>query len=168
MLIPKPEIFGNYLLKGFNSIILPKPISFFPQTLSAWLLIVGISLLFIGFLGWLGYRWHKNAYRRKAISLLRSVSEEEATALVPHLLRKVAAETCLGNPVSALNGIEWISFLNRSTKQALFTPRIQQHLQVVSFQPPCGWQDEKELNTLLVDSASKWIKIHHKVECKIR
>lgn len=158
--IPMHTHFGNYLLKDFNDIVLPKSIPFTPQTTGAWLLLslALISLLFV--LWWQLRKWQANAYRREAIMVLGGGPLSETIALVPSSLRRVAAMAYPNLPIGALTGAEWFNFLNHSAKVALFPLDIQKHLEAVSYQPPSVWMEQNELNTLSVKAALQWIELH--------
>lgn len=158
--VPQPTKFGNYMLKDFNEIVFPDAISFAPDTLGAWAVISLFAMCLLSLVAWLVYRWHRNAYRREALMVLRGGPIEDSVALVPSSLRKVASQAYPDVHVGSLSGADWFQFLNSSAKTPLFPTSLQKHLQAVAFQPPLVWKYKKDLNALSVEAALEWIAKH--------
>lgn len=157
---PKPRIFGNYLLKDFNDVVVPNSISLAPSTPAAWGLIIVIAAVLVLAIWWLIHLWHLNAYRREALAALRQCPHGNAVAMIPSCLRQVAAKAYPNLQVGALTGSEWFEFLNASAKSTLFSSDIQQHLDAVEYQSPKVWEKKDELNTRLFEATLQWIEKH--------
>ncbi|GEM81201.1 DUF4381 domain-containing protein [Vibrio superstes] len=158
--LPKPQIFGNYLLKGFNDIMLPQAVSFKPQTFGAWAALIVILASVALVVWWQVHRWNINAYRRAAVKNLSASSADDAIALVPSQLRQVANQAYPDLAIGGLTGEEWFDFLNLSAESVLFTADIQQHLEAVTYQSPDVWENNNKLNLSSVEAAVQWIEKH--------
>ncbi|MDA0110037.1 DUF4381 domain-containing protein [Vibrio sp. La 4.2.2] len=161
--IPEPEVFGNYMLKGFNGIIMPKYVSLTPKTPAAWGLILCLVVILALTIWWQIHKWRANAYRRKAISLLHRLPLEQGIALIPNELRQVASIAYPNLPIGTLTGQEWYEFLNSSAKTTIFTKAIQKHIEAIAFQNPRVWTSNVELNSQCLSAAIDWIA-HHGAE----
>jgi hypothetical protein len=156
------EPFGNDWLTNIHEIILPEPISSWPQGAGWWALLILIVACGLRW-AWLQYRhWKANAYRRAGIERLGQLREQiesgqtQCLAQLPELVRQVALCVYPRRRVVALSGREWLDFLERSTDRSI--PDILQSLAYCSEQQlrEVGENQKQQLFDWIV----YWIETH--------
>jgi len=116
-------------LARLRDIHLPAPISWWPIA-PGWygLMVLVISLLLAGFLGWRFYR--RGGAKREGLRLLliyeKQAQQGEPSAVicaqVTELLRRVALAYFPRQDIAGLHGDAWIRFLNQTGKRIDFMP----------------------------------------------
>jgi hypothetical protein len=115
---PKPEVFGNYMLKDFGDIILPKSLSWWPIQ-PGWWVVITLILLFLFIYGYRRYRhWQRNAYRRDALGRMDALSN---LTEMNNIIKKAAEKAFPSEKISYLWGQQWVDFLNSKTKNPCFS-----------------------------------------------
>lgn len=106
----------------FDELIQPTPppdISMLPAT-SGWIWVgiaLTVGLLFVA-KKWIDH-WRQNAYRRKALRILANAENDPAA--IATLLRETALAGFPRADVASLIGHEWLSFLDKTAGEPLFT-----------------------------------------------
>lgn len=141
-------------LSQLRDIHLPADISWWPVAPGWWLLLLTL-VVFTLLLLWL-YRHHKkNAWRRAALQELSQIQQQTVTqqklSALSALLRRVSLTCFSQQHVAALNGTDWIAFLNQHGK-ANFTPYQDLLLSGPYQQAPQG-----DINGL-IKQCKNWIK----------
>lgn len=114
--------FGNPKVQGIKEIVLPETVSYVPQTVGWWILLVVIGLL----LAWWVYqryiKWRSNRYRRQALLELALIAQQldqeperaSALAAISALIKRTAIEAFGRSNVAHLSGRLWLEFLDRT------------------------------------------------------
>jgi len=114
--------FGNPKVQGIKEIVLPETVSYVPQTVGWWILLVVIGLL----LAWWVYKryikWRNNRYRRQALLELALIAQQlgqeperaSALAAISALIKRTAIEAFGRSNVADLSGRLWLEFLDRT------------------------------------------------------
>ena len=112
--------FGNPKVQGIKEIVLPETVSYVPQTVGWWILLVVIGLL----LAWWIYKryikWRNNRYRRQALLELALIAQQlgqeperaSALAAISALIKRTAIEAFGRSNVADLSGRLWLEFLD--------------------------------------------------------
>ncbi len=158
-----PEVFGNYTLQGFQEILAPGPINWWPQTIG-WQ-IVGVLLLLLTLRWcWRGARaWWRDRYRREAARTLSRILETPAQpqnqlAAIAELLKATALFGRSRDTVAGLSGQQWLDWLDRQTEAHLFQGRSRELLTVQLYQanPAVSAEDVRAL----AQASAAWIHQH--------
>ena len=115
-------------ITGFEPIIEPTPVSFWPPA-PGWYVVGALLLLIIFFvLHIVAKRYNKNKYRRQALQELKSLVAKSKTmtrnqliSSLNTLMKRTALEGYPRETVASLSGKEWIYFLTTSNPKADFT-----------------------------------------------
>ncbi len=141
----------------------PDPVSFsFDEP--GWYMLFGITAALVLFLFYKWIRHYlKNGYRRQAIDLLKQVEtklQKKADAAgvndVMIILKHVALTTYSRDEVSALQGLEWLSFLDQKGKKTAFRGHQEMIFSAL-------YKDEltsPEQVPDLIHNAKRWIHEH--------
>jgi hypothetical protein len=140
-------------LEGLADIAVPAPVSCMPQTWG-WA-VLGVVLL--GLSLWAFVRWRRrrerNRYRREALAELAHLSSQDALAVIPPLLKRVALSAWPRSEVAALSGQAWVSFLRA---HGPFPEEAARLLDDIEYQP----RAQGEAIELLVKASRLWIEKH--------
>jgi hypothetical protein len=158
---PLPDIFGNYLLKGIEEVVVPAPIDWWPQT-TGWLLL---GLLLSGLAlraAWRRLRrWHRNRYRREALAQLSRLDPQRSrsalAAQLNNLLKRTALAAWPRPRVASLSGQPWAQFLLSSCPDLTLRPEQATLLAQSAYRPTA--LSPLEAQELLV-AAAAWIEGH--------
>ncbi|HUW29322.1 MAG TPA: DUF4381 domain-containing protein [Sulfuriferula sp.] len=155
----------NPALSQLHDIHLPARISWWPPAPGWWLLAAAVLLAAVALYG-LHRRRSRNHWRRFALSELLRLRELHATqppaprTLVSELsilLRRVAVSRFPREQVAALNGDEWLAFLDRSLgESAAFQSDAGRLLTTVPYRPEMAI-DPDSLRALLA-LGERWLK----------
>ncbi|WP_371836195.1 DUF4381 domain-containing protein [Ochrobactrum sp. Q0168] len=143
-------------LRTLHDIAVPAPISWLPQTwgwgLLAGLLLLGIAVLVVRQL----IRYRRNAYRREALQILGTISNNAQAAEVAELLKRTALSAWPRTDVAALSGRQWVAFLERHSPEPLGTD-LKALLTNREYEP------DQQVNDMpvIVTQARLWIERHH-------
>ena len=162
--------FGNRMLKGFQEISLPEPVSWWPQTAGWW--VVG-ALLLIGLCWWGGrrfLRWRADAYRRRRIAdletlLVRAGGDLQAVLVhLPPLLKATALQAYRRSDVAALTGEAWLAFLDAQYPGPRFLSQTGSRLISIAYQPGAAAQIDDTETRKLIEMSKRWIRSHRREE----
>ena len=91
MNFPRPEVFGNYMLKDFGDIVLPADLAWWPIQPGWWVLLAAL-LLAASIYSYRRYRhWQRNAYLPKKDNQGRSMLIWE---LIEALIKSLPWQYC--------------------------------------------------------------------------
>lgn len=160
------DTFGNYMLHGIDEIVLPEPVSWWPQTIGWKLLALALGL-------WLLYRlyraaelWWKNRYRRAALAQLDALQRqapeqyEAVLASLPELLKATALHAYPRTEIAALSGDEWLAFLDSHYDGPAFSDKPGRQLLTVAYQDKSRWQLSSEDARTLIEMSRRWLQQH--------
>ena len=163
--------FGNSRLDGLEEITLPKPISYFPQTIGWKILLVGIIIAAIIF-GYKRYRhWQANRYRTNALKRLAKIEQEiqasetktKSLLDLPILVKQTALQAFPRDEIAQLSGDRWLEFLDHSGNTQDFSQGEGQLLPQLAYQSSSALTNlpEQRISNLII-SIRQWIKNHRK------
>jgi hypothetical protein len=147
---------------GLVDIPLPAAVSLWPQT---WPLRIALAVLAASLLlglFWFVRFWHRNRYRREALSELTRIESAIGTAptaetsvALASLVRRTALAAFPRERVAGLAGPAWLSFLDRTAGGTVFAEGAGRTLESGAYQPAPA-------NTgALAAAVQHWIKAHH-------
>ena len=151
---------------GLVDIPLPAPVSLWPQTWPARIVIVLLVAGLIVATWAFVRRWHANRYRRAALAELERITHgraagEGSTSLASELallVRRTALAVFPREQVAALAGPPWLAFLDRSYGGHEFSRGPGRVLDVAPYRlMPAGAPDAPAL----IDLIRRWIRTHH-------
>ena len=141
----------------FGELYEPQPVVFTFETLG-WKLLVGlvVLLLIIACVLWVRKRI-KNKYRREALREIQNLPHEHESVLqILVTLKRVAIMVFGRQRVAALNGHDWLHFLDKTGKEVMFQKYEAVILNsVYTHQAPNNDEIKEVFN-----NATKWIKTH--------
>lgn len=150
-------------LADLRDVHLPEPLPLWPLAPGWWLLL---ALIVIAACAFFGYRyWRTLAARRAALANLDRLSSDfgggaELSTLfseVSKLLKRVALRRFHKEEVASLYGEDWIAFLNRSGKQAVFSEELTVALARAPYDSN-AIKGNSELESRLIDASRQWIQ----------
>lgn len=131
----------------------PQPPSWYPQTIGWYIVFAIVALLIFWLVLYLLRHWHKNRYRREALSQLSHIEAAELSAL----LKRTALSAWPREEVAALSGPAWLKFLDDSTGHPLFAEAPANRIEELALQPSTiSSEDEAALR----HASASWIKYH--------
>ena len=155
-------------ISQLQSLPLPAPVSYFPQTwgwLALLLVLLGAALFFAGRAYW---HWQRNRYRRAALAqlaqlqaALASSSDRSPLRQLPDLLKRTALSIPAQSGVASLGGQDWQRFLESSCPAPL-PADFSRQLAVLSYAPKAQLQalSEQQIEDLL-GASRHWLEQHH-------
>jgi hypothetical protein len=164
--LPIGDTFGNYLIHGISEIGHPDPISWTPEA-PGWMAVFSIFLFIVAWVIFRGFRrWHRNAYRRAALSAIKKIQEKEVNntkavlSALPRILKDTALLAYPRTTVASLTGNKWIQFLESRYPAGKFNPVLFGHLITIAYQPPEKWgfTEKEAIDTVLL--VKNWIRLH--------
>ncbi|MGO6678735.1 DUF4381 domain-containing protein [Rhizobium leguminosarum] len=156
-------------LRSLHDIVVPAPVSWWPQTWG-WALVAALLALavLIVLLRWIR-RYRANAYRREALALLEGVADRlrhpatrpDAIQDLAEVLKRTALAAWPRGQVASLSGDGWVRFLDAhdedgtgETLERLLDDFEYHRAEIVADLPSNVCGD-------LVIAARKWIEQHH-------
>ena len=146
------------LIDRMHDLIMPAPISFFPQTIGwvillLWLVAVLATLVVHRFI-----QYRRNRYRREALVLLQSIQAKSdrstQAADIAILLKRVALAAYARTDVGSLYGRDWADFLVRSCNNDSLIVAHAQSFAGLAY-------DHRIDPQQLYEPAKRWILVHH-------
>jgi hypothetical protein len=165
--LPPSEHFGNPLIRGIAEIHIPDPVPWTPSA-PGWILLFAILMATgLGLFFRLWKRWKGNAYRRRALNILKRLKQTdgraEQTVLLPGLLKSTALQAFPRALVASLYGEKWIAFLESRYAEPGFRENAGKHLLTISYRNPETWNLSGDQIEAVFSFAGRWIK-HHRRE----
>lgn len=150
---------------GLVDIPLPAPVSLWPHTPAAQVMILVLAASLIAGTWWLLRRRRANRYRRAALHELgaieaRLASEPDAdlSSALAALVRRTALAAFPREQVATLAGPAWLAFLDRTSDSSDFSQGPGQALEIAAYRhTPAGAQRQHVLAGLV----REWIRTHH-------
>lgn len=140
---------------GLKELPLPEPVSWFAWT-PGTLLLAGLLLAGLGFLGWRRWRaWQRNRYRRVALAELSAM--EDSLAELPTVLRRTALTAFPRVEVASLRGTEWVAWLNE--RGARFEDGDATWLDRLPYDPD-PLDLSPDVARRLLSTSSAWVREH--------
>jgi len=131
----------------------PPPVSMMPQTWGWGVLAVLLVLALAALSIWLFRRYRANAYRRRALSDLRRLSQDPAAIAL--LLRRTALAAFPRRDVAGLTGKAWLAFLSGTGRACRFEGDPGETLLQAPYRATAP---SRELAAL----AERWIRSHRR------
>jgi len=149
-------------LSQLKEIVLPGPVSYFPQT-PAWYILFGVIIIIIIILSWRFYKQLlKNRYRKQALLELRNIKKESALHLLPALVKRVSLVFADRIKVAGLYGYLWLNFLDESYDGNGFSKGQGRLLVDIAYQDPEKYKSlSKDDIESLFEIITIWIKKHN-------
>jgi hypothetical protein len=143
---------------GLVDIPLPQAVSLWPQTWTARLVIAAALAAIIVSVWTLARRRYQNRYRREALAEIDRIAADETPDVgqLAMLVRRTALAAFPREQVAALDGPDWLAFLDRSCGGSEFSQGKGRILAAAPYQPAAA-VDLPELIGLV----RRWIKVHH-------
>lgn len=141
----------------FGELYEPQPVVFTFETLG-WKLLVCLVILtlIIACVLW-GRKRIRNKYRREALRELQNLPlEHESVLQILVTLKRVAIMVFGRQTVAALNGHDWLQFLDKTGKEVMFQKYEAVILNSVYTHQTPNSDEIKEI----FNNATKWIKTH--------
>ncbi len=156
-------------LENLRDIVPPHPIPWLPPAPGWYALGISILLLF----GWFSVQkylaWKRDKYRREAMIELDKLGEELADSAsyqqilvqLPQLVKRTAMAAYGRNRVASLNGIDWLTFLNKTGSTDVFTEGDGKLLSDCSYQSTAKLAAfTREQVSRLYRAVYQWINKH--------
>lgn len=147
-------------LQGLRGLHLPPPVSAWPPA-PGWWILGGLVLLLLLAAIWLWQRHRRRAYRREALQQLKQLrmaanSDQDGSSILASLsilLRRVAISRYGREEVAALQGDDWLAFLDRTGRTTAFSQQGRALLEA-----PYRRQAVQDTGPLL-DLAQHWLQV---------
>ncbi len=166
---PLPQILqgplgkGSNLLENLHDIHLPAPINWWPPAPGWWVLSAGIIFGAIALGIWLMQRARQRRYRKFALTQLHACyqnweQQRDAIAFAQatnRLLKQTALAAFPATDVAALNGADWLDWLDRRLHKPRFTDPDVRALATLYLREP-----EPIAVDAVRDAARYWIRSH--------
>jgi len=111
-------------LNQLQDIHLPPETSIWPPAWPWWVL----ALIIIGGIAYAAYRWHKNRWRKQALTLLNAIDTESdkqhAIFCMNRLLKQIYINQY--NTGHELSGMKWLYALDSKTPKPIFLPELEE------------------------------------------
>lgn len=122
MPVAAPDAAAQAVLAQLHPLLVPPPVAWTPQTVG-WGVLAAAGGVGLAWLGWrAARRWHAARFRRRALAELQRlrlqladpVQRVAAAREVPEVVRRLALAHAPRERVAALQGAEWLAWLDRS------------------------------------------------------
>jgi len=151
---PKPDVFGNYMLKNFGDIVLPEAVPWWPLP-PGWWVLLGLTLLLLSLYSYRRYRhWRRNAYRRRALQALHSIDNPRQ---LNGILKRAVQGAFPCDEVAPMWGAEWVAYLNSKTATPCFKKTDGEVFSDLLNSPESHW---KPGTTDIQGRAQNWLRQH--------
>ena len=153
---------NNILLDPLVELEPPATVSMLPQTIG-WKVLLGLAVILICYYSYKKLKaWRLNRYRRDAIKALSAISSHSKTDKILQLNRilKQTASAAFGvTEVAGLHGVEWLTFLDKSSKVDFDSPQAQLWQQALYDPKQSDEISDSELEQL-INKSRQWINQH--------
>lgn len=148
-------------LAQLRDIHLPDAVSAWPPAPGWWLLTALLLALLIAGLYWLRSIIRRNRYRRMALKQLNalattSTGTAEQLQQINQLLKQTALAARPATDIAALNGEQWLAFLDKTGNTSAFSQGAGNALKDGPYSPAPANVDTEALHQL----SAQWIKQH--------
>ena len=151
---PRPDGFGNYLLKDFGDIVLPAAVPWWPLG-PGWWVLLAVTVLALTLFAYFRYRhWRRNAYRRRA---LRSLAQMDNLRQVTGILKTAVYGAFPSDCVAPLWGADWVAYLNSKTAFPCFEPSDSECFNALLSCPERHWPADIQS---IQDRVRCWLQQH--------
>ena len=158
-------------IEGLIEIVPPQPVSYIPETLGWFILLVLITLAVAWFI-YRRYRYSKaNKYRRWALNelagLTQGMEDEKSRGRslsdLPVLVKRTALHCFSREKIASLSGEKWLAFLDASYRGKGFSQGPGRLLEEIAYQPePQLKSYTRDSIRPLIDLVRTWIKKHRR------
>jgi hypothetical protein len=146
-------------LQKLNDIVLPPPVSWWPQTWG-WAVLGALLAAAAAWWGWRAWRhWKANRYRREALAELDRLETGSPVILaeaLPELLKRVALAAWPRKTVAPLSGPDWVSFLRTNGGAAGFSDDAARLLDDLEYRAA----PDAEASRSAARAVRRWIEGH--------
>ncbi len=139
-------------------LIEPPPVHFAPVT-PGWYVSGAVLLLLLAALAVLCIRHYlQNRYRREALRQLEAITAAPNVLYEANmLLKRIAMRNYGRSEVAALQGDDWMNFLNGRWKEAAFTTEEGKAVSDGLYRPP-----GPEIPAAFLDKCRRWLRKHRR------
>lgn len=160
---PLPQGEGSNPLDNLRDIHLPQPIDWWPLAPGWWIIATFIIASIVALSIWLHRRARQRRYRKIAAKQLRAIyrhwqQQRDDLAFaqsINRLLKQTALAAFPASDVAALNGADWLDFLDRHLRKPRFTEPDVRALATLYLREP-----EPIAIKALHDATQHWIRSH--------
>ncbi|WP_430817842.1 DUF4381 domain-containing protein [Carboxylicivirga sp. RSCT41] len=144
----------------------PAPVPFSFEAPGWYILLTLFGLLLIIAVIRQIIRYRKNKYRREAVALLKALAQSHSPGAhklfkTLEILKRVAIHSYGREEQTALNGLSWLTFLERKNKdKAVFSPDIEKVVLDSVYRGSHIKLSPVDMD-LLQEESITWIKSHH-------
>ena len=128
-------------LANLHDIVVPEAVSWWPLAPAWYAIAVVILVVSVWFVARSAYRWHRNAYRRDALTQLQqlkaTISPETAASVLGELatlMRRVALTVYPRTQIAGLTGDAWLNFLDASADTTEFANDSGRRLMAAAYE----------------------------------
>lgn len=165
----QPDPITRLALDQLTDIVMPLPVSWWPQTWGWGLLgLIVLALAAAAFVRWLR-RYRANRYRREALAdlaelegrLADEATRADALAAIPVLLKRVALAAWPRSAVASLTGKAWLAFLREHDATQSFDASASRLLDDLEYRSRTSLGSINETDARrFASSARQWIEGH--------
>jgi len=144
---------------GLRELPLPDPLPWTPETYGWGVIALGVICLLLSIALRQYRKWEDQAYRREALAEL-AVMERNRLLLstLPHVLRRTALQAFPREEVAALDGSEWIEWLNAAG--ADFESSDIEPLDRLAYQPDLADRLDDNSARHLISASRAFVRSH--------
>ncbi len=152
-------------LANLHDIVVPEVVAWWPLAPAWYVIAVVVLIVSVWFTARSVRRWHRNAYRRDALTQLQqlkaTISPETAATVLGELatlMRRVALTVYPRSQIAGLTGDAWMNFLNESAATSQFTNDNGRRLMSATYEShvSVATSDAEEL----ADLVAQWVTQH--------
>ncbi len=156
-------------LENLHDIIAPLPVAWFPPAPGWYALGLSLLLLFSWFSAQRYLAWKRDTYRREALieldklekGLADSAGYKQILVQLPQLVKRTAIAAYGRSRVASLDGVDWLTFLDKTGSTDVFTGGEGKLLSDCPYQSPAKLAAfSREQVTGLLRAVHLWINKH--------
>ena len=156
-------------LENLHDIIAPLPVAWLPPAPGWYALVLSLLLLFSWFSVYKYLAWKRNKYRREALieldkfgkELADSAENQQILSQLPQLVKRTAIAAYGRSRVASLDGVDWLTFLDKTGSTEVFTGGEGKLLSDCSYQSPAQLAAfSRDQITGLLQAVHLWINKH--------
>ncbi|MEZ5571845.1 MAG: DUF4381 domain-containing protein [Halioglobus sp.] len=151
---PRPDVFGNYMLKDFGDIVMPADLTWWPIRPGWWVLLAVLVIAFSLYAYRRYRRWRRNAYRRAALAQLSAMTSLRD---LNRIVKQAAVAAFPSDSTAMLWGNSWVEYLNHKTEKPCFVDGDEALFLCLLTKPETSWPGDIQY---LRDRVRAWLQQH--------